>query len=67
MTTVAGARALLEEAALAAPIGGIFNLAAVWRDALLENQTAENFETVTKPKINGQLLGNKKSCSGLSV
>ncbi|KAI8423490.1 hypothetical protein MSG28_012604, partial [Choristoneura fumiferana] len=51
VTTVAGARTLLGEAARAAPVGGIFNLAAVWHDAFLENQTPENFLAVTKPKI----------------
>ncbi|XP_063530101.1 fatty acid synthase-like [Cydia strobilella] len=49
--TAAGARALLLEAAAAAPVGGIFNLAAVLRDALLENQTPEGFRAVTEPKI----------------
>ncbi|XP_073960833.1 fatty acid synthase-like isoform X2 [Choristoneura fumiferana] len=53
VTTVAGARTLLGEAARAAPVGGIFNLAAVWHDAFLENQTPENFLAVTKPKIDG--------------
>ncbi|XP_061721884.1 fatty acid synthase-like [Cydia pomonella] len=50
-TTPAGARALVRVAAAAAPVGGIFNLAVVLRDALLENQTPESFETVAKPKI----------------
>ncbi|XP_063380019.1 fatty acid synthase-like [Cydia fagiglandana] len=49
--TAAGARALLLEAAAAAPVGGIFNLAAVLRDALLENQTPEAFRAVAEPKI----------------
>ncbi|XP_061715319.1 fatty acid synthase-like isoform X2 [Cydia pomonella] len=50
-TTEAGARALLQEASLAAPVGGIFNLAAVLRDALFNNQTQDTFSAVTKPKI----------------
>ncbi|XP_063382180.1 fatty acid synthase-like [Cydia fagiglandana] len=50
-TTVAGARALLQEASSAAPVGGIFNLAAVLRDALLDNQTQDTFSAVAKPKI----------------
>ncbi|XP_063632471.1 fatty acid synthase-like [Cydia splendana] len=50
--TAAGARALLREAAAAAPVGGIFNLAAVLRDALLENQTPDTFRAVAEPKIN---------------
>ncbi|XP_061706492.1 fatty acid synthase-like [Cydia pomonella] len=51
VTTLEGARALLLEAAAAAPIGGIFNLAAVLRDALLENQTPETFRAIAEPKI----------------
>ncbi|XP_063539374.1 fatty acid synthase-like [Cydia strobilella] len=50
-TAAAGARALLQAAAAAAPIGGIFNLALVLRDAFLENQSPESFEAVVKPKI----------------
>ncbi|XP_061706554.1 fatty acid synthase-like [Cydia pomonella] len=49
--TATGARTLLLEAAAAAPVGGIFNLAAVLRDALLENQTPETFRAVAEPKI----------------
>ncbi|KAI8423484.1 hypothetical protein MSG28_012600 [Choristoneura fumiferana] len=52
-TTAAGARALLGEAARTAPVGGIFNLAAVLRDAFLENQTPDGFRAVAKPKIDG--------------
>ncbi|KAI8423488.1 hypothetical protein MSG28_012603 [Choristoneura fumiferana] len=52
-TTAAGARALLGEAARTAPVGGIFNLAAVLRDAFLENQTPDDFRAVAKPKIDG--------------
>ncbi|XP_061706672.1 fatty acid synthase-like [Cydia pomonella] len=50
-TTAAGARALLEQAAALAPVGAIFNLAAVLRDAFFENQTPEAFQAVAKPKI----------------
>ncbi|XP_063535514.1 fatty acid synthase [Cydia strobilella] len=52
-TRAAGARALLSEAAAAAPVGGVFNLAAVLRDAFLENQTPEDFQVCAKPKIDG--------------
>ncbi|KAI1292235.1 Fatty acid synthase [Halotydeus destructor] len=37
----------------AAPVGSIFNLAMVLRDALLENQSPESFEDVCRPKIQG--------------
>ncbi|XP_063616349.1 fatty acid synthase-like [Cydia splendana] len=50
--TAQGSRALLLEAASAAPIGGIFNLAAVMHDALLESQTPEHFQAIARPKIN---------------
>ncbi|KAJ2944093.1 hypothetical protein O0L34_g18059 [Tuta absoluta] len=50
-TTVAGARGLLNEAKSLGPVGGVFNLAAVLRDAFLENQTPEDFRAVAKPKV----------------
>ncbi|EEC13503.1 fatty acid synthase, putative [Ixodes scapularis] len=53
--TEEGARALLQEAAALGPVGGVFNLALVLRDALLENQTAEAFEAVCRPKVAGTL------------
>ncbi|XP_053606924.1 fatty acid synthase-like [Plodia interpunctella] len=52
-TAAAGARQLLAQAARAGPVGGVFNLAAVLRDAFLENQTPADFQTVAKPKVNG--------------
>ncbi|KAL1473650.1 hypothetical protein MTO96_038544 [Rhipicephalus appendiculatus] len=48
-----GARKVIEEAAAMGPIGGIFILAVLLRDGLIENQTAEAFETVFKIKIDG--------------
>ncbi|KAL1470735.1 hypothetical protein MTO96_040288 [Rhipicephalus appendiculatus] len=39
-----GARMIIEEAASMGPVGGIFNLTMVLRDALIENQTVETFE-----------------------
>ncbi|XP_049706557.2 fatty acid synthase [Helicoverpa armigera] len=47
----AGARALLREAAALGPVGGVFNLAAVLRDAFLDKQTPADFQAVAKPKI----------------
>nr|QLI61974.1 fatty acid synthetase 2 [Streltzoviella insularis] len=52
-TTAAGARALLREAAALGAPGGVFNLAAVLRDAFLENQTPDDFRAVARPKIDG--------------
>ncbi|XP_049271384.1 fatty acid synthase [Rhipicephalus sanguineus] len=48
-----GARKVFEEATAMGPVGGIFILAVLLRDGLIENQTAEAFETVMKIKING--------------
>lgn len=50
-----GARSLIAEAAQLGPVGGVFNLAMVLRDAMLENQTPELFQDVNKPKYSGTL------------
>lgn len=52
-TTEKGARRLLEEAIELGPVGGIFNLAAVLRDAILTNLSEADFKTVCKPKVDG--------------
>ncbi|XP_077551457.1 fatty acid synthase-like [Haemaphysalis longicornis] len=49
-STITGAKRLLSEAEAMGPIGGIFNLAMVLHDGLIENQTAESFEEVFIPK-----------------
>ncbi|KAL1480336.1 hypothetical protein MTO96_051114 [Rhipicephalus appendiculatus] len=49
-----GTRKVIAEAKALGPVGGIFILAVLLRDGLLENQTAEAFETVFKIKIDGQ-------------
>ncbi|XP_070388897.1 fatty acid synthase-like [Dermacentor albipictus] len=48
-----GAQKIILEAASMGPVGGIFNVAVVLRDGLLDKQTAETFEAVFKIKING--------------
>jgi len=48
-----GAKRLIEEAQTLAPLGGIFNLAMVLRDSLLENATIEKFDEVCAPKCKG--------------
>ncbi|XP_037348616.1 fatty acid synthase [Talpa occidentalis] len=50
-----GARGLIAEATQLGPVGGVFNLAMVLRDAMLENQTPEFFQDVNKPKYSGTL------------
>lgn len=51
VTTLAGTQKLLKESNKLGPIGGIFNLAAVLRDGLMEDQTADDFKTVCVPKV----------------
>ncbi|KAK4877606.1 hypothetical protein RN001_010112 [Aquatica leii] len=50
-TSEQGAIKLLKEATTLGPVGGIFNLAAVLRDAMMENQTEADFKAVTRSKI----------------
>ncbi|KAL0271260.1 UNVERIFIED_CONTAM: hypothetical protein PYX00_008407 [Menopon gallinae] len=52
-TTMSGAENLLKEANSLGPVGAIFNLAAVLRDAFMENQTEADFKTVCRPKVDG--------------
>ncbi|XP_062605841.1 fatty acid synthase-like [Saccostrea cucullata] len=53
MTSEGGCRCLIEEAMKQGPVGGIFHLAMVLRDGMLENQTNENFKDVLDPKVLG--------------
>lgn len=53
VTTLKGAQKLLQEANKLGPVGGVFNLAAVLRDGLLENATEAEFKTVCIPKVDG--------------
>lgn len=52
-TNLKGAERLLTSANKLAPIGGIFNLAAVLKDALIENLEEGHFKAVAAPKIDG--------------
>ncbi|XP_035227546.1 LOW QUALITY PROTEIN: fatty acid synthase-like [Stegodyphus dumicola] len=45
------AKLLLKTAAAHGPVGAIFNLALVLRDAFMENQTAQNFQEVIESKV----------------
>ncbi|KAM6175935.1 fatty acid synthase [Erethizon dorsatum] len=54
-SSLEGARALIAEASQLGPVGGVFNLAVVLRDAMLENQTPEQFQDVNRPKYSGTL------------
>lgn len=52
VTTLKGAQNLIAAANKLAPVGGVFNLAAVLCDGLLEDQTQDDFKLVSAPKIN---------------
>ncbi|XP_072167778.1 fatty acid synthase-like [Diadema setosum] len=49
------AEELIAESQKLGPIGGIFNLAMVLRDALFEDQTVLNFQQCCRPKVDGTL------------
>ncbi|KAH8306772.1 hypothetical protein KR044_013278 [Drosophila immigrans] len=51
VSTDAGCQKLLERSNKMALVGGIFNLAAVLKDSLFDDQTMKNFEIVAAPKI----------------
>ena len=53
--TKKGAESIVTKARELGPLGGIFHLAVVLKDALFENQTVEAFEAVNKPKYCGAL------------
>jgi len=68
ITTSSGAECLIDESNQLAPVGGIFNLAVVLRDALFENMQVADFETVILPKINCTRnldAVSRKSCPSL--
>uniref|UniRef100_W4VRN6 Fatty acid synthase n=1 Tax=Corethrella appendiculata TaxID=1370023 RepID=W4VRN6_9DIPT len=53
VTSSSGAQKLLNEAGKLGPVGGIFNLAAVLRDGLIEDSSEADFKTVCVPKVDG--------------
>lgn len=55
ISSLDGARGLIAEATQLGPVGGVFNLAMVLRDGMLENQSPELFQDVSKPKYSGTL------------
>ncbi|XP_022172738.1 fatty acid synthase-like isoform X2 [Myzus persicae] len=67
-STLKGAQQLIDDSNKLGPVGGVFNLAAVLRDAFLENQTPQDFEIVSKPKVTGTKnldTVTRKSCPEL--
>lgn len=68
VTSVSGTERLIQESNRLAPVGGIFNLAAVLCDALIENLTEADFKTVIRPKVDGTRnldAVSRKSCPAL--
>lgn len=51
ISTEAGCKTLLDQANSLGTVVGIFNLAVVLHDALLENQTDEMFRKLLMPKV----------------
>ncbi|XP_019721138.1 fatty acid synthase [Hippocampus comes] len=67
--TLEGAEKLIAEACRLGPVGGVFHLAMVLKDGLLENLTPQHFLDVNKPKYDGTLNLDKvtrKSCPELA-
>ncbi|KAE9527019.1 hypothetical protein AGLY_013667 [Aphis glycines] len=67
-STITGAQQLIDDSNKLGPVGSVFNLAAVLRDAFLENLTPQDFETVSKPKVTGTKnldTVTRKSCPEL--
>ncbi|KAL3210861.1 hypothetical protein MRX96_008604 [Rhipicephalus microplus] len=56
-----GVLKIIQTASSMGPVGGIFNLAMVLRDALIENQTAEMYRDVCKPNVMGTKCLDKDS------
>ncbi|KAM4664019.1 fatty acid synthase [Discoglossus pictus] len=55
VASLGGTRQLIEEASQLGPVGGIFNLAMVLKDAMIENLSTKMFQDVNKPKYDGTL------------
>ncbi|KAM4715440.1 fatty acid synthase isoform 2-T2 [Anableps anableps] len=68
ISTLKGAEKLIAEACALGPVGGVFHLAMVLKDGMLENLTPELFLDVSKPKCDGTINLDKvtrKLCSDL--
>ncbi|KAJ9575473.1 hypothetical protein L9F63_007678, partial [Diploptera punctata] len=68
VTDEQGAQYLIKQATKLGPVGGIFNLAVVLRDAFLENQTESDFKLVCLPKVTGTKIldmVSRKTCPEL--
>lgn len=69
VSTPEGAERLIAEACALGPVGGVFHLAMVLKDGMLENLTPQLFLDVNKPKYDGTINLDKvtrKMCPDLS-
>uniref|UniRef100_A0A8C2HV47 Fatty acid synthase n=1 Tax=Cyprinus carpio TaxID=7962 RepID=A0A8C2HV47_CYPCA len=55
VSSMAGTERLINEACRLGPVGGIFHLAMVLKDGVLENLTPQHFTDVNKPKYGGTI------------
>ncbi|XP_061667276.1 fatty acid synthase isoform X1 [Syngnathoides biaculeatus] len=55
VSTLEGAEKLIAEACDLGPVGGVFHLAMVLKDGMLENLTPQQFLDVNKPKYDGTI------------
>ncbi|PIO30637.1 hypothetical protein AB205_0176770 [Aquarana catesbeiana] len=55
VASIGGTRQLIDAASQLGPVGGIFNLAMVLKDAMIENLSTKLFQDVNKPKYDGTL------------
>jgi len=68
ITTLSGAKHLIAQSNQLAPVGGIFNLAAILHDALIENLKEEDFKEVILPKVDitrNMDVASRKFCPSL--
>ncbi|CAL8264094.1 unnamed protein product [Arctogadus glacialis] len=68
VATEEGAEALVTEARRLGPLGGVFHLAMVLKDGMLENLTPQLFLDVNKPKYDGTVhldRATRRSCGDL--
>ncbi|XP_029977804.1 LOW QUALITY PROTEIN: fatty acid synthase-like [Sphaeramia orbicularis] len=69
VSTLEGTERLIGEACRMGPVGGVFHLAMVLKDGMLENLTPQLFVDVNKPKYDGTINLDKvtrKLCPDLS-
>ena len=55
VTKLKGAQEMIQEASQLGPVGGIFNLGMVLKDAMLENQSIGSFVECCAPKVDGTI------------